>query len=834
MNPRQLRPILLCILVLCFSARAQEIDYGLRFTTYPEPAAQFSSLVLNDGLPLPTHGKRMTMEFQLYTRDVSLFGTVFRILSDKGNTLDLVYSINAPVVHCINLVDGDEVTPVTHAIPLDRWIPVRISVDPADGEVTLAFGEESLILEDSGMKGARHLRYSFGQCPYENFTTNDLPSMDVRDIRLLRGKKLLREWKLGVHRGDVCLDEVHGIPARSTNPQWLIDKYVTWEHCLSLQLHHEPSVCFDADSTFYITEDGKSIRVFTTPSRQLTSFPVTGTYPVNAPDQLVWTAGEAPLLAYNLDDNSYAFLNLEERVWKGGSLPVSEHDYWNKTSGWFREGGLLCSFGGYGHYQYNNNLVRVDPTRPEFRTDTPLEEIDPRYSSASCIVDSLMYIFGGRGNKTGKQELSPRNFYDLYEVNLRTLAVRKCWERKTGPDDIDFVPGAGMIFNPEERCFYVLSNIDGFTLFKIGMDEPLFERMSLAIPSGGHGQYVFKGLFLSAPLGKLYAVNNYSKVGGESLLNIYELAYPPYPAAFVEQGPAPARERIAWKTVLPYVIAGLGILMLVAAAVWYFSGKSRKRRGSTGAAQDTARPLAPRYYDTSVSSICFFGGFRVTDREGTDITAQFTPTLKTLLILLILHTAKNPAGIISGKLNSLLWSYKDEDAANNNRNVYMSKLRALLDKVGDIKIINQSKFWRIAFGEDCFCDYLEARRLFAGAGDDEAIDRLMELLLGGMMLPNLELDWVDEFKSEFSNETIDFLTRQLKRDDLDEKNIIQAVETIFQHDYLNEDALKAKCSILYRQGKAGLAKNCYDTFCKEYEKALGIPYGIPFKTIVAS
>jgi hypothetical protein len=123
----------------------------------------------------------------------------------------------------------------------------------------------------------------------------------------------------------------------------------------------------------------------------------------------------------------------------------------------------------------------------------------------------------------------------LYEVNLNTLDVKKRWEAKEGPGGTPFVPGAGLVFNSEEQCFYVLSNIDGFTLYKIGMDEPLFEKMSLPIPATGSGQYVFKSLFLSSNLNKLYAVNNYSKVDGKSLLNIYELSYPPYPAAIVEQ-----------------------------------------------------------------------------------------------------------------------------------------------------------------------------------------------------------------------------------------------------------------------------------------------------------
>lgn len=117
-------------------------------------------------------------------------------------------------------------------------------------------------------------------------------------------------------------------------------------------------------------------------------------------------------------------------------------------------------------------------------------------------------------------------------------------------------------------------------------------------------------------------------------------------------------------------------------------------------------------YDFSRKCICFFGGFRVIDKEGNDITFSFTPTLKYLLILLILYTGKDSKGIIGNKLIQLLWYDKTEESAKNNRNVYMSKLRSLLDKVGDIKILNQNGFWSIQFENGTICDYLEALHLY--------------------------------------------------------------------------------------------------------------------------
>ena len=46
------------------------------------------------------------------------------------------------------------------------------------------------------------------------------------------------------------------------------------------------------------------------------------------------------------------------------------------------------------------------------------------------------------------------------------------------------------------------------------------------------------------------------------------------------------------------------------------------------------------YYDRNRASISLFGCFNVRDKEGNDITSNFTPRLKHLLILLILYTEK--------------------------------------------------------------------------------------------------------------------------------------------------------------------------------------------------
>ena len=459
-----------------------------------------------------------------------------------------------------------------------------------------------------------------------------------------------------------------------------------------------------------------------------------------------------------------------------------------------------------------------------------IDDITPRYAVTSYIVDSLLYVFGGRGNPSGKQELSPKNYYDLYTINTRTFEVKKLWDLGSSPFG-DFISGENFVYNWSNGDFYMLSNLDGFTLLKLRPESPGIEKMSLPIPPKRNAQYTYVNIWHSYSKEKIYALILQSQVDQRTDVDVYEINYPPVPVSEVLQEEKPQAASRLPRNFWWYMALALLLLALVGGNV-YFLMKLRGRKSLSSHEADHPEEDEPRYYDFSRSSVNFFGGFHVTDRSGTDITAQFTPTLKSLLALLVLYTERS-GGIASHKINSLLWSYKMDDTANNNRNVYMSKLRALLDEVGDIRIQNSNKLWSIEFGPGSQCDYLEAARLFKEGTGEEDVDRLLELFLKGPVLPNTEQDWIDDFKSSFSSSAIDFLSRQLSRTDLSDRTLLKAADTILQHDFLSEDALKAKVRILVRQSKPGLAKTIYDNFCKEYRKSLGIDYGVSFKELIS-
>lgn len=801
------------------------LDYGLRVVSYPSPRTDFTSLALDDGHGIPTFGRSITMSCEILNRPENIFGTIFRIITDKGDNIDLMYSISRTDKHYPILVTGEQVWEIPGEISLGKWIPVSISLNSASGDIHVNYNGAEFDLKDAGTKGARSLHISFGFCPFEGFGLDDVASIDIRNVKLEREGKTIRYWKLSLHDDQKCYDEIHHSTASGANTKWLIDKHITWVPIFHRDFPAEISVAFDPSGVFYLSCNGRDISTFD--ARDHSSDEITvdsGSWPVNCPGGMLYLDGDGSLISYNVDEDIVSSLSGRSGGWTGGRASSGDSNYWNKTSSLDTAGRRIYSFGGYGHYNFKNDLI-VQEMESGKGINTQIVDITPRYCSASVIVDSLMYVFGGRGNPSGKQELNPKYYYDLYSIDIHTLDVRKIWEDNGMADNGHFLPGENLLYEKSGDMFYSMTNLQGGTLVRFGRTVPGMELMSLPIEDYGHAQFSYYNLYINRNKDKIYSSKIKSQVDGSSTVSIYEMDYPAIPVSLLMQ----SAEKDGTKVDPARVVIAALLSIIAMLALWFILYSRRSKSKSAAALQ----PYEPdrTYYDFSRSSICLLGGFCVKDKDGADITSQFTPTLKYLTVLLILFSAKDPNGIISNRLNHLLWSYKSEDSANNNRNVHISKLRGILSQVGDITVCNHNRFWSISFGEGSSCDYMEAMRMFGGKAAATGINPMLELIFRGMLLPNIELDWVDGFKSDFSNRAIDFLMGQIKRTDLPDDVVLRIADTIFQHDFLNLQALRYKCRTLSRQGKSGLAKSTYDTFRKEYRDSMGEDFPHSFKDI---
>ena len=821
MRLKTISVLIVSLFFIGLESYSQVPEYGLYIQTFPQSVTEFTSLALDNGQSIATSGNQMTISFKVWNRKDNAFGTVLRVITDKGKNIDVMYSANENENRYPMLVIGDQTHALPQDIPYNQWIDVHLTIDPTASSVTLDYNHTPVRVSDADISHIEGIRIAFGLCPFEGYMLDNVASVNLKDISLQKDQKTIRRWKMDFHQEDTCFDEISRRPAVGINTNWLLDKHITWKNIYSKSYKESPMIAFDSiNGIFYISTDKEKITAFhPADGTEETIQSKGGAFAATYPNQLMYIPQANKLLSYNLDENN------------------------PKDS-------TLVSFGGYGHYHYNNDLTISYPFKGKtIQRRKKLLEIHPRFSPASTIVDDVLYVFGGKGCPSGKAELSPKNYYDLSTINLNTLETTLLWESSQEPENGHFLPSDNMIYDAAHDCFYFFCTQQGGVLMKMNKEEAGFKPMSLPIYKSISAQYLYTNLYYSPRQEKLYTVIQQTQVNGEADIQLYELDFPPFPVHILQQ----AEENQTADTSLWHpLLYGLLAVGLTASAVGGVRHLIRRKAGKNDC-QETAEPPMeaegkytdythatplpeaeiPEFhnYDLEHQAIRFFGGFKVMDREGNDITASFTPTLKALLILLILYTGKDPKGISGHRIIQTLWSDKLEESAKNSRNVYMSKLRNLLDKVGDVSIINRNGFWSIRFEQDCLCDYLEAIRLYQ-QNDSEDLERLVELLLHGAMLPNMEIDWIDKFKSDFSNYTIDLLSRVLKRDDLPDNFRVKIADTLFLHDYINEEALAEKCRILCKQGKKGLAKTIYNSFCKEYALSLGTDYPVPMIELI--
>lgn len=849
--------IILLLLFICQYSVAQYPEYGLHIQSFPINASKYTSMVLDNGEAIETEGEKITLDFKLWVRKDNVFGTVFRIITNDKKNIDLMYSVSENDRRFPILVTGESVHPIQKEIKRERWINVHLILDSRTGKIDIYYDNKFITAAYQGLKKAKNIRIAFGYCPFENYSLSDVASINIKDISLYRDTQKIRFWKMARHNGDTCYDEIAHSAAVGKNTCWIIDQYITWKHIYTQKFSSSPSIAFDPNGSFFIAKNKHKLYIYHADKQSVDTIQMKGgEFAANYPNQLIFIPKINRLLSYNLNENIYSAFNPITQHWENNKSPIKEHDYWNNTIVYDPSNSSLISFGGYGHYRYNNELLISYPwNEKKPQKHIKLTNIYPRYSAASTIIDSILYIFGGRGCPSGRQELSPRNYYDFYAVDLHTLKVKKLWEAPQSPEGGDFQPGENLIYDPQKECFYLFSTQQGGILMKIDKNSPHFEIMSLPIRMKIDAQYIYTNLYYSPKQKKLYVATHQAEVNGKASLDIYELNYPPISVENFKQNinsttdQAGHNKHFFWLYIIGFISIGTSI--------WLFYRSKRKLQSASPKKEQTkgyennlkeanfiekipglkinmpiSNPIPVFHnYDFSKKCICFFGGFRVIDKEGNDLTTLFTPTLKALLILLILYTGKDSRGVTGHRMIQLLWYDKSDESAKNNRNVYMSRLRGILEKVGEIKIQNQGGLWYIEFEEGTFCDYLEALQLYR-ENNSSNLEKLLELLLRGMMLPNTEIDWIDSFKNNFSDTTIDLLSNLLKQENLSDTLRLKIADTLFQHDYINEEALCLKCRILCQQGKKGLAKTVYDSFCKEYYTSMGTEYKFSLMEII--
>ncbi|KAA4627964.1 hypothetical protein F3B42_12905 [Bacteroides ovatus] len=854
----QLQILLSVLLCMVGKVDASSLyDYGLSLKSHSVPGIERTTLYLDDNQPFSIKND-FIISFQMYVRaNEHDFGTILHLHTNTNQFIRFSF-VAGEERHFPALVLNEGIININSPIEREKWLDVSLHLRLKDNVIEIDYDNKK-ISAMAPLQGVKSVTALFGQMKEY---LSDVAPIDLRNVTITQDGKQIREWKLWKHNDTVCYDEIEGAVARAIHPVWLIDNHIEWKLVHQAKIPGKLDVAFNAREALFYLVRSQSIDVLDENGTLQKEIAIRGGYPaVEFPNHLLYDTLSNKLVSYYPKKGITSRFSFDTERWSNEIRNTEEASNYNHARTFNPADSSFYFFGGYGFYQYRNDLYRMKYSTNQIEQVEYERPLYPRYSAAMAIVGDELYIFGGRGNKYGKQELSSHYYWGLCAINLKNKQSRIVWQ-KNQPQEEGTIMASTMYFEPSDSSFYAVSTNKGGVLWKISMKDSVYSEVSKPIYNESTYQDSDFSLYTSPSHGKLFLVLDKILSNHTHELAIYSINMPLVNEVDIRQSTAGESINNRW-----YLYAiGILLLLVLAGFVLYcfkYNDKNKKapatKKGTektvatTGKVQgqsdvpesktipkkewmqesETIFTETVNYYDRSRASISLLGCFNVRDKDGNDITSNFTPRLKHLLILLILYTEKNAQGILASKTTEILWPEKEETAARNNRNVNLRKLRVLLESIGDMEVMIENNFLRIKWGTGVFCDYhtlITCTKQFEQEKSEELLNRILEILLYGPLLPNTILDWLDDFKDDYSSYSIDLLKNlldiEISRNHQD--MIIRLADIMFLHDPLNEEALAAKCSVLVTQGKKGIARNLYDRFCKEYHDSMGETYKVPF------
>ncbi len=689
------------------------------------------------------------------------------------------------------------------------------------------------------IEGLKDFEIIFGKSLYKNFSTTDVCPMSIKNIKIFNNKNILiRNWVLGKHsKSNKVFDEIKNKIAIVENPIWLIDQHVFWKNNANFQFDGLLGTAQDieGDRIFFI--DRKAVYVYSPIDQVMDTLNYTGSpFPCLA-NTFIYNPNYNELWSYSFDENIINKFDFNNLKWSHNKTDCIETSYWHHNKIISPKDSSLITYGGYGFYQYKSDLKNFNDKTSAWITIDQRNSITPRYLSSSGLLNNDQFlIFGGFGSETGNQSVNSHHYYDLYSINFDDFQVNKIWNI-TNSQHPPFVPIGSMVIDSNSDSFYTLIYDNSkyntnLKLVSFGINEYEMTVFSDSIPYKFLDIESNSSFFLDSKKSKLLALTfNGDNVG------LFSLTYPPLQSSevFVDE-----QESGLLRKSLVYMGIFIGILIALLTLTFLivkFRRKSDEYRDENYETSPGFHKLAaPKPERRLISSIYLFGGFQVYDIDGKDITVMFTPTLKELFLLILLTGFKSEKGITSFKLTEILWSDKSEKSARNNRNVNISKLRLLLERIGDIELRHDNTYWTMNYGESVFCDYCFVHKFMDELTNDsleeEKVYHFIGVVSEGEICPDIQTEWMDEFKNEVADILIDNLEQFVETPREPHMNILIA-NTILKFSPLNEVAISLKCKGLYAIGKKGLARKSYNNFCKEYFSLLDSKFNTSFKDLIS-
>jgi len=781
-------------------------------------------------------------KFDFRTRN-SLFGYILRIINQENNNVDLL-STPDPIVK-LNLVIGKEnsIIPIVNSEKsMNNWINLRIKFLLAEDRLVFYIADSFYVHKEIGFKQQDAFKIIFGATDYKQFKTSDVPSINIKNVKLFEKGKLKYSWPLNLEEGNIAIDRIKKQKATIKNPVWLKLRHRDWQTKFEDEVKGNLLFASDIENGKIFIVGSNFLNIYSVDDNSIQK----NTYKnkplfFNSSYSAIYSSRDKKIYCYLAEGKPIYSLNIETGEWsETGTFSNYETKYMHHNSFYNATDNSIYLFGGYGQHKYNNLIRKIDlnkNTIHQLSTDDSV--FYPRYLAGLGALNDTLYILGGYGSESGNQLINPHSYYDLFGYSIKNGSLFKKFEIPRIVDDMSVANS--MWIDKTTRDYFALifekTQFYGYLqLIKGNLDSPGIEMVGDKIPFQFLDIRSFASLLYIPQKKEFLACTTYTTDSTTTQVKIHTISYPPSRLEEDSKAFQRKKENSFWY----YAIA---FILLAGAVIGIHLKRKQKLTGHSEIADEKD---IPTLVDSSsnelmaeepVYQLICFGGFQVFNKDFVDITSKFSPLLKELFLLILLHTFKNNKGISSDKITEILWYYKSAKSARNNLSVNIARIRSIMNEVGTFELTKKTGYWKIIPDEQSIkSDYIDFLNLTASKTNltKEKINRLIKITQKGAFLMNVHYDWLDDFKATVSDTIIDTLVKFADSCDVnkDPDFIIHLSDSIFNFDLVNEDAMILKCKAQYCMGKHSHAQATYEKFFKEYKTMYDQEYDKSFLKIL--
>ena len=781
------------------------------------------------------------------------FGYVFRIISKENKNIDLLLS--GFQTKSLILVVGDTQT----TLPIDLsiinkndWFDIKIKFFLNKNEIQFSASNSKPVLKTVALNKQESFKLFFGANNYKEFSSSDVPEMNIRDLKLTKNGSLFSHFPLNQCGGNTTSDVLKHTQAILKNPNWILCRHQNWNLNFSSITEGVQLVASNEEKGIIYLLNETSVLTYSTQDNTIkrTSYK-NGKIDLTLAHRAIYNTNDNQIYIYAADKELYSYLNLETGKWnnletfskKTGKLIFQKHNnVFNPSDN------SIYMLGGYGQYKYNNIVRKLNLTDSTW-TNLPTNDsiFKPRYLAGSAIFKDSIYILGGYGSASGSQVTNPHSYSSLIAFSIKSKRFKHKFNI-INPFSNDMIVANKMWINPDNRDYFALVSdkikYEGYLkLLKGNLDNNSTTIVGDSIPFKFLDIKSVANLYYMPNQKKLVAYNSFLNKENKNEFSINSIDFP-----VIKMPVKTAKSTNYWYWIFGGVtIIGLIVLYVV---------KRKKRKQSVAVIKEKKvvvldagrkeienidieekdldfKPIEREYK----YQIIFFGGFQVINKNQEDITGKFSPLLKELFLLIWMYTFKNNKGISSSKLIEILWYDKPTRSAQNNRSVNITKLKNLIKELGDCTIDKETGYWKINHNYKALkTDYYEVIQITKNKKtiNRDRIDHLIKITQKGPFLSNLNYEWLDSFKQDVADAIIETLINFAESFDFktDPDFILHLCDCIFNFDSINEEAVVFKCKAYNYKGNHSLAESTFKKFQKEYKLLYAQDFKYSFQEIL--